>query len=88
MSQLPDGFRGHFFLCDFRGGGTGSGVHSFALKSKGAAFEVVDKTQFVWGLLAQRLGLTATLSISAGLLMIAAWSVRVLPLRSRSTERG
>jgi quinoprotein glucose dehydrogenase len=49
---LPDKYAGHFFLCDFRGSGGGSGVWSFAVKPKGAAFELVDKHEFVWGVLA------------------------------------
>jgi quinoprotein glucose dehydrogenase len=51
-SLLPGRFRQHFFLCDFRGSGGGSGVHTFALKPKGASFEMVDRQQFAWGLLA------------------------------------
>ena len=47
---LPGAYNGHFFLCDFRGG-TGSGVHSFAVKPKGASFEVVDRTDFIWEVL-------------------------------------
>lgn len=41
----------HFFLCDFRGS-TDSGVHSFGVTPKGASFEVTDRQQFVWQLLA------------------------------------
>ena len=44
---LPDQYKQHFFLCDFRGG-SGSGVHSFALKQKGAGFEMIDRSQFLW----------------------------------------
>ena len=47
---FPDSYKGHFFLCDFRGG-TGSGVHSFAVKPRGASFEVVDRTEFIWEVL-------------------------------------
>src|SRR5262249_34029225 len=42
----------HFFVCDFRGSSTGSGVYSFAVKPKGAAFEVADGHQCVWNVLA------------------------------------
>jgi quinoprotein glucose dehydrogenase len=48
---LPDRYTNHFFLCDFRGS-TGSGVHSFGVRSKGASFEVYDRHEFVWELLA------------------------------------
>jgi len=51
-SLLPEKYQKHFFLCDFRGSGGGSGVHSFALKPKGASFELVDRQQFVWSVLA------------------------------------
>ena len=49
VTRLPDRYRDHFFLCDFRGSAGQSGVRSFALKSKGASFEVVDAEQFAWG---------------------------------------
>jgi quinoprotein glucose dehydrogenase len=49
---LPDDYRGHFFLVDFRGGGVNSGVHTFALKPKGASFELVEPRHFLWGVLA------------------------------------
>ncbi len=48
---LSDRYEGHFFLSDFRGT-TGSGVHSFAVKPRGAGFEVVDRHEFIWELLA------------------------------------
>src|SRR5205809_3031477 len=49
---LPDQFRAHFFLVDFRGGGANSGVHTFTLKPKGASFELVAPQHFIWGVLA------------------------------------
>ncbi len=48
---LSSRYNDHFFLCDFRGT-TGSGVHSFGVKPRGAGFEVVDRHDFVWELLA------------------------------------
>ncbi len=39
----------HFFLCDFRGSAGNSGIRSFAIKPKGAAFELVDSREFFWG---------------------------------------
>src|SRR6185369_6966196 len=48
---MPDDLKGHFFLCDFRGVATGSGIHSFAVKPKGGGFEMVDHTQFLWNAL-------------------------------------
>lgn len=49
---LPERYREHFFLCDFRGAGVVSGIRSFAVKPKGASFEMVDQHECVWGVLA------------------------------------
>jgi quinoprotein glucose dehydrogenase len=49
---LPDQFRDHFFLVDFRGGGANSGVHTFTLRPKGAYFELAQPQHFIWGILA------------------------------------
>jgi quinoprotein glucose dehydrogenase len=46
---LPDRYRDHFFLCNFTGNG---GVESFAVKPKGAAFEIVDAHDFLKPLMA------------------------------------
>jgi quinoprotein glucose dehydrogenase len=48
---LPERYKGHFFLCDFRGGPANSGVRSFALKTNGASFMLVDSHQFLWKIL-------------------------------------
>jgi quinoprotein glucose dehydrogenase len=44
---LNDRYRGHFFLCDFRGGSS-SGIHTFSLKPKGASFELATYEPFIW----------------------------------------
>lgn len=44
---LPEKYRSHFFLCDFRGGAS-SGIHTFTLKPKGASFELSSYEQFLW----------------------------------------
>ena len=49
---LPSKYRDHFFLVDFRGSNSNSGIRSFANKPKGAAFELVDSEQFLWSVLA------------------------------------
>jgi quinoprotein glucose dehydrogenase len=49
---LPTQYDGHFFLVDFKGGSANSGIHSFAVKPKGAGFEVTDLQHFVWNALA------------------------------------
>ena len=42
----------HFFECDFRGGFTGSGVHTFTMEPQGAGFKMADLHNFVWNTLA------------------------------------
>jgi quinoprotein glucose dehydrogenase len=52
VSLLPDRYKDHFFLVDFRGSSGQSGIRGFAVKPKGASFELVDAHQFVWNTLA------------------------------------
>jgi quinoprotein glucose dehydrogenase len=52
VTGLPGAYDNHFFLCDFRGDAGNSGVRSFAVKPKGAAFELVDSQEFIWSILA------------------------------------
>ncbi|MEW6155983.1 MAG: PVC-type heme-binding CxxCH protein [Verrucomicrobiota bacterium] len=47
---LPERYKDHFFLVDFHGSRS-SGIHSFALKPKGASFEVDDLQRFLWNAL-------------------------------------
>ena len=47
---LPDRYKGHFFLTDFTGARSSS-VHTFAVKPKGAGYELVDRGTFVSELL-------------------------------------
>jgi len=49
---LPEAYRHHFFLADFRGASGNSGIRSFALKPRGASFELVDSKEFLWHILA------------------------------------
>jgi len=51
-TAFPERYRDHFFICDFHGSSNGSGVYSFAVKPKGAAFEIADGHQCVWNVLA------------------------------------
>lgn len=41
---LPPRYKGHFFLCNYTGNG---GIESFAVKQKGAGFEIVDEHDFL-----------------------------------------
>ncbi len=45
VAAIPDRYKNHFFMCDYPGG-----VWSFAMKPKGASFEMVDLDKFVWDL--------------------------------------
>lgn len=49
---LPDRFRDCFFLCDFRGGKTYSGVHALRVVRAGAGFELLSTEHVVWSILA------------------------------------
>lgn len=49
---LPERYREHFFMADFRGTAGNSGVRSFAVNPKGATFVLTDSHQFVWSILA------------------------------------
>lgn len=51
VTQLPERYKEHFFLADFRGGSPNSGIRSFANKPKGASFELVDSEEFLWSIL-------------------------------------
>ena len=44
---LPEPFRGHFLLCDFRGAATHSRLLAFSVKSDGAGFALADERVFV-----------------------------------------
>ena len=48
---FSDDFNGRFFLCDFRGTPTNSGVRSFRNKPKGAFYELVDDEKPIWSTL-------------------------------------
>ena len=51
-AALPEKYLRHFFICDFRGSNSGSGVWTFSLRPKGASFEIVEPEHFIWSILA------------------------------------
>jgi quinoprotein glucose dehydrogenase len=51
-TALPERYKDHFFICDFRGSPGGSSIYSFAVKPKGASFEPVDGHNAFGGVLA------------------------------------
>lgn len=48
---LPERYKGHFFLCDFRGGPANSGIRSFSVEPEGATFRLTDSHEFIWSIL-------------------------------------
>ena len=48
---LTADYAGHFFLADFRGDASYSGIHSFTVQPKGAFFELGPVSRFVWNTL-------------------------------------
>lgn len=48
---LSPRYDNHFFMADFRGGASNSGIRSFSVKPKGATFELTDSHQFIWSIL-------------------------------------
>ncbi len=49
---LSERFRGCFFLCDFRGGASYSGVHAIRLERNGAGYALGSTDKVVWNVLA------------------------------------
>ncbi|HEX3152500.1 MAG TPA: PVC-type heme-binding CxxCH protein [Gemmataceae bacterium] len=49
---LAERYKGHFFLANFSGGPGNSGIFSFAVRPKGASFEMTDDHKFLWEILA------------------------------------
>ncbi|MFK7739569.1 MAG: HEAT repeat domain-containing protein [Planctomycetota bacterium] len=49
---LPERFRDCFFLCDFRGSSSYSGIRTFRLDRNGAGFEVQEDDKPIWNALA------------------------------------
>lgn len=48
---LPERYRDHFFICDFRGGAANSGIYAFQLKKDGAGYVLDRSEQFLWKIL-------------------------------------
>ncbi len=51
-TALPPRYADHFFVCDFRGNAGGSSLYSFAVKPKGASYEVADGHEYIGSILA------------------------------------
>lgn len=48
---LSERYQNHFFMADFRGGASNSGIRSFSVQPKGATFELTDSHEFLWSIL-------------------------------------
>jgi len=49
---FPAAYQDHFFMCDFQGASVNSGVYTFAVKEKGAGFDLAVHDHFFWHILA------------------------------------
>ena len=49
---FADGFQDYFFLCDFRGTASNSGIRAIKVKPKGAFFEIAATQEPLWQVLA------------------------------------
>ncbi|RLS56286.1 MAG: glucose dehydrogenase [Planctomycetota bacterium] len=65
---LPERYRRHFFLADFRGSAANSGVRSFAVEPVGASFQVVDSHWYLQRVLATDVDFTPD-----GRMMVSDW---------------
>lgn len=48
---LPASYDDSFFICDFKGTSTRSGVHQFKLEQNGAGYRMAETNQFAWNIL-------------------------------------
>jgi len=49
---LSSAWARHFFLCDFRGDASASGIHAFTVEPRGASWALGPVKRYVWGALA------------------------------------
>ncbi len=49
---FSEDYKGHFFLCDFRGQATSSGIHTFTIKPEGGGYLLDKSEHFLWDILA------------------------------------
>lgn len=48
-TALGGDFADRFFICDYKGGPSASGIYSFGLEPVGASYAMVDDRKFMWG---------------------------------------
>lgn len=49
-TALGGNFENHFFICDYKGGPSASGVHTFAVETEGASYRLLENKKFIWGM--------------------------------------
>ncbi len=47
---LPEEYRNHFFVCDFKGSSPRSGILGFRLETRGAGYGMARTNRFAWGI--------------------------------------
>ncbi len=65
---LPERYKGHFFMADFRGQPANSGIRSFAVEPNGASFKLVDSHWYLEHILATDVDFTPD-----GRMMVSDW---------------
>ena len=65
---LPERYKGHFFMADFRGQPANSGIRSFAVEPHGASFKLVDSHWYLEHILATDVDFTPD-----GRMMVSDW---------------
>ncbi|MGJ8725391.1 MAG: DUF7133 domain-containing protein [Roseibacillus sp.] len=49
-TALGGKFENHFFVCDYKGGPSASGVHAFSVQPHEASYQLTKREKFTWGL--------------------------------------
>ena len=49
-TALGGAYEKHFFICDYKGGPSASGVHAFAVEANGASYRMSKNSKLIWGL--------------------------------------
>ena len=49
-TALGGAYENHFFICDYKGGPSASGVHTFTVERNGSSYQLNKREKFLWGL--------------------------------------
>ncbi len=83
---LPERYRDHFFVCDYRYMKGASGVIAFAAEPKGASFELVDEHMFAGSLLATDVDFAMDGTLFVSIFDQIGQSQEIVTLRHASAE--